>query len=175
VFFEEALRATIAVERLLRADKSRCVAFTGARLDAETLILHIESELVLHRWDVGGSDETSIRALGDVRIGVHAATTVSGMKPNVFPSRAGEHETIILRAPGAPDIAVTGGPTTAIELAPPDQLYPVVECHPAARTLLLWGRSPTPGMPDPSGDPEVVEAVTAMLLPGPPVNLIGRA
>jgi uncharacterized protein (TIGR03083 family) len=164
-FFEEALRAIVAVEKLRRIDSARRVAFTGALLDAPTLILHIESELVLHRWDIVGSDAISIKALSDTRIGIHAVTTVASMKPNVFPPRAGDHETIVLTAPGAPDIAVTGGPATSVQLAPLDHSCPVVKCHPAARTLLLWGRSPTSDLPDPTGASETVDAVIAMLRP----------
>ncbi|MDT5092929.1 MAG: hypothetical protein QOH60_2292 [Mycobacterium sp.] len=163
-FFEEALRATVAVDQL--AASRRCVAFTGVVMDADTVILHIESELVLHCWDIVGSDPASIAALSDARLAVHAATTVSTMSPNVFPPRSGDHETVVLRAAGGPDIAVTGGPrATAIALAPRDHSYPIVECHPAARTLMLWGRSPGAGLPYPVGDPAAVEAVVAMLLP----------
>lgn len=110
-FFAEALRVTVAIERLAAAaDGPRRVMFTGVALDAPTLILHIESELVLHRWDITGSDEVSIEALSDPRLAEHAVTTVAAMRPNVF-------------GPGA---AVTN----------------VVDCHPADRTLLLWGRHP---------------------------------
>ncbi|WAC94377.1 maleylpyruvate isomerase N-terminal domain-containing protein [Mycobacterium sp. Aquia_213] len=164
-FFEEALKATVAIERLRMHGRDRRVAFTGALLDARALTLHVESELILHRWDIVGSDETSIKALSDVRIGVHAATTVAAMKPNVFPPRGGEHESVILRSPGASDITVTGGPVTTIELASRDHSHPVVECHSAARTLLLWGRCPGPDLPNPIGNPEMVDAVITMLQP----------
>lgn len=163
-FFEEALKATVAVERLRQAP-GRSVAFTGAVLDARALTLHVESELILHRWDIVGGDEISIRALSDARIGVHAATTVAAMKPNVFPPRGGEYESVILRSAGASDITVTGGPVTTIELASADHLHPVVECHPAARTLLIWGRCPGPDLP--VGDPKTVDAVITMLRPNP--------
>lgn len=164
-FFREALRATVAVERLSKAGPSRKVVFTGSSLDAKALMLHIESELVLHRWDIVGSDAVAIAALSDPRMGVHAANTVAAMQPNVFPPRSGAAETVILRSPGAPDIAVTGGAATAVALAPDDGGYPVLQCHPAVRTLLLWGRTPEPGLPRPTGDPELVAAVQAMLLP----------
>jgi len=133
------------VERLSQVGSNRRVAFTGALLDASTLALHSESELILHRWDITGNDDISIRALSDPRFGAHAATTVAAMQPNVFPPRAGQHETVILRSPGAIDIGVTGGSVTTIELAPPDATYALVECHPEARTLVLWGRCPQPG------------------------------
>lgn len=163
--FWEALRATVAVERLSKSDERRHVAFTGTSLDASTLILHIESELILHRWDIVGSDATGIKALSDPRIGVHAAKTVAAMRPNVFPPRSGARETVIVRAPGCSDVAVTGGAVTAIEVAAHDRGCPTVECHPAVRTLLLWGRSPEPGLPRPIGEPDVVAAVIAMLRP----------
>jgi len=111
-FFAEALRATVAVERLAAADDgNRRVMFTGVALDAPTLILHIESELALHRWDIVGSDAVSIAALSDPRLAEHALTTVAAMQPNVFAS---------------------GGPVADVG-----------DCHPAERTLLLWGRRPS--------------------------------
>jgi uncharacterized protein (TIGR03083 family) len=164
-FFEEALRATVAVERLLNAKDVACVCFTGIIMDAQTLVLHIESELVLHRWDIVGNDATSIAALSDARFAVHAATTVSAMTPNVFPPRVGDQETIVLRASGTPDITVTGGATTSIDIARQDHSFPVVECHPAVSTLMLWGRLPGPGLPDPIGEPDAVENVVKMLQP----------
>lgn len=166
-FFRQALRVTVAVERLSQAGPNRSVTFTGAPLNAPTLLLHSESELVLHRWDIVGNDQISIRALSDPRFGVHAATTVAAMQPNVFPARAGEYTTVILRSPSTTDVAVTGGSITTIGPAPHDPGYAVVECHPAARTLLLWGRNPQPGLPEPVGDPEAVAAVTTMLRPDP--------
>jgi uncharacterized protein (TIGR03083 family) len=164
-FFMKALKATVAVDRLAALAGDRRVAFTGSVLDAPTLTLHIESELVLHRWDVVGSDDTSVRALSDPRMGLHAAKTVAGMRPNVFPPRSGDCKTVILRSVGAPDIAVTGGAFTTIEPAMRDLPHPVVHCHPAVKTLLLWGRRPEPSLPAPNGEPDVVEAVTAMLRP----------
>jgi uncharacterized protein (TIGR03083 family) len=164
-FFEEALRATVAIERLSRAGTARRIAFTGSALDADTLSLHSESELVLHRWDIVGNDAVSVKALSDPRLAHHAVTTVAAMQPNVFPPRAGEHETIVLRAPGAVDIAVVGGSVTGVEPASHGHGHPVVECHPAVRTLLLWGRNPQPGLPEPAGDPMAIRAVTGMLRP----------
>ncbi|WP_425563456.1 maleylpyruvate isomerase N-terminal domain-containing protein [Mycobacterium paraffinicum] len=165
--FRQALRASIAIERLSRAGRGRRVTFTGALLDAPALVLHSESELVLHRWDIVGNDGVSVRALSDPRFAAHAATTVAAMRPNVFPPRAGERKTIILRSPGTTDIAVTGGSITTIRPAPQDAAHPIVECHPATRTVLLWGRHPGPGLPEPAGDSEALAAVTAMLRPDP--------
>ncbi|WP_166654545.1 maleylpyruvate isomerase N-terminal domain-containing protein [Mycobacterium sp. BK086] len=86
-FFAEALRATVAVERLAAVDGGqRRVMFTGVAMDAPTLIQHIESELVLHRWDIVGSDAISMAALSDPRLAEHALTTVAAMQPNVFTS-----------------------------------------------------------------------------------------
>jgi uncharacterized protein (TIGR03083 family) len=165
-FFTEALRANVAVQRLSTADEGRRrVLFTGIALDAPTLISHIESELVLHRWDIVGSDDIAIAALSDSQLAAHAAATVTAMQPNVFPLRSGPEQTILLRSPGVADIAVTGGSVTTLELAPGADDHPAVVCHPAVRTLLLWGRRPAPGLPQPVGNPENVAAVVAMLCP----------
>jgi uncharacterized protein (TIGR03083 family) len=166
-FFDQSLRAAVAVDRLSKAGESRRVTFTGAHLDARTLLLHIESELVLHRWDIVGDDPAAIAALSEGRFAVHAATTVAAMTPNVFPPRVGDGGTIVLRAPGAPDIAVTGGSTTTIALADPDDPAPVVQCHPAARTLMLWGRTPGAALSSAVGEPSSVDTVVEMLRPAP--------
>jgi uncharacterized protein (TIGR03083 family) len=166
-FFEQSLRATVAIERLVNAGGGRRVAFTGVDLDAQTLVLHVESELVLHRWDLVGEDAVSIAALGNPRFAVHAATTVAAATPNVFPRRGGELGTVILRSVGGPDIAVTGGPTTTIGLAVDTDSGSVVTCHPAVRTLMLWGRTPGPALPAPTGAPDAVAAVVEMLRPAP--------
>lgn len=164
-FFREALRATVAVERLSGIDTARRIVFTGAALDAADVITHIESELIIHRWDIVGADQTGILALSDPRLGAHAATIVAAMTPNVFPPRSGEGQTVILRSPGCTDIAVTGGGVTAIALCADDSGQPIVTCHPAVRNLLLWGRTPDADLPAPTGDPRAIAAVTAMLRP----------
>lgn len=163
-FFEEALRATVAVERLVQAG-DRHVPFTGVPMDARALVMHIECELVMHRWDIAGSDDTSISALSDPGLALHAVTTVARMTPNVFPPRSGDGSTVALRSPGSADIAVSGVAPTAIGMAPADHSFPVVQCHPAVRTLLLWGRTPGPELPAPVGPPGAVEAVAGMLRP----------
>lgn len=161
-FFREALRAAAATERLAEAGAQ--VWFTGVRLDAATLVAHIESELVLHRWDLVGSDDLGVDLLSDPRLGDHAVNTVTGMRPDVFPARSGPHQTILLRACGARDVAVTGGAVTSVTLAGEQGHYPAVVCHPAARTLLLWGRRPE-GLPAPVGDPDTVAKLVGMLCP----------
>jgi hypothetical protein len=88
------------------------------------------------------------------------------MQPNVFPPRSGPGDTIILRSPGTADVAVTGGSATTIGLVSDPQHHPIVQCHPAVRTLLLWGRRPDRDLPEPVGDPQAVAVATAMLCSG---------
>lgn len=161
-FFEEAFRATVAVDRLSRIDGDRRVVFTGTSMEPSDIVLHIESELVLHRWDIVGDDPVSVRALSRPDLTVHAATTVTNMQPNVFAPRGDASLSSILRSPQAPDVLVSGGSIAISSEADPS--LPVVHCHPALRALMLWGRTSS-HLPSPVGDPDVVGAVIAMLVP----------
>jgi hypothetical protein len=49
----------------------------------------------------------------------------------------------------------------------PDDPAPVVLCHPAARTLMLWGRTPGAALSSPVGEPSSVDTVAEMLRPAP--------
>jgi hypothetical protein len=60
---------------------------------------------------------------------------------------------MILRAAVAPEVAVTSGQSTAIGQAPQDHSFPVVECHPAARTLPARVAALPPGLPERIGEP----------------------
>jgi len=162
-FVEESLRATVAIERSRASDADARVAFTGAALDAEALILHAESELVLHRWDIVGDDDVSIEQLADPRLARHAAATVAPMTPNVFPPRTTNGTAaVVLRVADAPDVVVKADGTVAMSAG--DDVddsgvagaHSIIECHPAVRTLLLWGRRPGSRLPRPHGDPDAL-------------------
>jgi uncharacterized protein (TIGR03083 family) len=164
-FVVESLRATVAIERLRRAGPEARVWFTGASLDVDALILHAESELVLHRWDIVGSDALSLELLADPRLAAHAVKTVAAMTTNVFATptgAAGSTDTAagrtVLRVAGEPDVVIErdgrpsfAGPNAIDGIDGIDADGPhVIECSPAERTLRLWGRHPSTSRPTPS-------------------------
>jgi uncharacterized protein (TIGR03083 family) len=174
-FFEESLRLTVALERLRAIRPEARVRFTGAALDVDTLILHAESELVVHRWDIEGADDIGVELLSDPRITVHAATAVAGMSPNVLPRRSkAASSAVVMRALDGPDIVV--GPHGEMSIAATGALssLPVIECHPAVRTLLLWGRLPDDGLPAPTGTGRVVSEALQVLTNNSSVRPVNR-
>jgi hypothetical protein len=66
-----------------------------------------------------------------------------------------------------PSDNVTASPvlTTRVSFDGLDRAVPVVQCHLAARTLTLWGRSSGPVLPRPIGAPDAIAAVAEMLRP----------
>jgi hypothetical protein len=149
-YVEESLRTTVAIERLRHAGPSARVWFTGAALDAQTLILHAESELVLHRRDIAGDDDTSVGLLSDPRLALHAAKTVAAMTPNVF-ATSSNGAAVVLRSTGTPDVVMRANGGHAVRAPDDGHELPLVRCHPAVRTLLLWGRQPSDRLPQPRG------------------------
>ncbi len=145
-----ALRRALVVEGLRLADaierRSAPVMFTGRLLTVDQVITHVRSELVLHRWDITGGDDIDEHALADPALVAHVIECVQPMEPRVLPplpwaARAGS---VALHSDGAPDVVVaTKDGHRHLRFAGPGDLAPErVRLHPAARTLILWGRQP---------------------------------
>lgn len=160
-FIAEAMRATAAIIDLARRDLP--LPFTGINLAPGTLAAHVDAELILHRWDMTGDDEVSIGALSRPDVVRHAVDVVAAMQPNVMPFQItqGPVQAVraILRAEGQDDVVLEDG-TVRVGVAAD---LPVVDFHPAARTLALWGRQSTGALPSPSGDPALVAAAMQAL------------
>lgn len=140
-FVDEAIRTSAAFHELTATD--RLLPFTGAELTPASVMTHARAELVIHRWDIVGDDDTSIQALSAVELLHHTITVVGSMQPRVLPSplvAGGElKRPVVLRADGQPDVLIDG-PTLALAT---DASAEVIDLHPAARLLALWGRTPT--------------------------------
>jgi uncharacterized protein (TIGR03083 family) len=160
-FVVEAMRATAALLDLRRNDLP--VDFTGVKLSPTSLAAHAEAELVLHRWDLTGDDDVSIRALSRAELVTHAVSIVATMRPNVMPFQlvAGADRAVraVLRADGQADVILADG---SLRMGEAPSL-PVVTFHPAARALALWGRRSTGLLPEPQGDSSLL-AVTLQAL-----------
>jgi uncharacterized protein (TIGR03083 family) len=162
-FVVEAIRATAAVMELDRAGRS--LPFTGVDLTPASLVAHAEAELVLHRWDLTGDDDTSVDALSSPAMLQHAVTVVSAMRPHVMPFQlvdgAGLVDPVVLRAEGQPDVLLHGRTLTLGT----DPAAEVVTFHPAGRVLAIWGRNPTGRIQPMRGHPDTVAATLGVLAP----------
>ena len=131
------------VERSLDADGDALVPWTGRRMRARAFAEHMREELVIHRWDIAGDDETSRALLAAPWFTLHTVVEVGQPLLRGGQAQLGEVRfTARLRVPGGgDDVVVTAGPDPAIELAPVDGPAEL-ESDAAARALVLWGRRP---------------------------------
>lgn len=125
------------------------VSFTGWDMDAQSLRRHVRSELTLHRWDLVGSDDTSVELLSDPHLTSHALAALSCFgtiseraAARTWRSAPSAPLDVRLRVDGLDDVVLrASGAETTLELAPP-QDGPGIETDAAARLLMLWGRRP---------------------------------
>jgi uncharacterized protein (TIGR03083 family) len=71
MFVREGLALTDAILRLQKAGPGATVTFTGSDMTVDEMVRHGRSELVLHRWDLVGSDATSRQLLDDPQLLEH--------------------------------------------------------------------------------------------------------
>lgn len=89
-FVVNGLALTDAVLRLQAAGPAVTVPFTGWAMTASELILHGQSELTLHRWDLVGSDATSMALLGNPELLEHGHKVVDRMGNLEIPTHVGD-------------------------------------------------------------------------------------
>ncbi len=141
----EVQHLAAVLEEASRTDGEQLVPWTGRHMKVAWFGEHMREELILHRWDVAGDDDTSARLLGQPWVTEHSVVAVGKplLRKGLSQLTAGRVREARLRSPGRDDVIISAGPdTTAIELGPP--VGPaVLESDPAARVLLLWGRQPS--------------------------------
>ena len=95
-FVIKGLELTDAILRLQDVGPRATVTFTGWDMTAEEMIRHGESELILHRWDLVGSDLVSLQLLDRPELLSHGHKVLDRM--GIIPAPA----------PRADDAAATG-------------------------------------------------------------------
>ena len=134
----------VVAERAVELDPDASVPWTGRHMRVRWFAEHMREELVIHRWDIVGDDDVSVRKLGERWFTEHSVIAVGRpLLMRGYERWPGEPPFVArLRAPGEGDLIVSAthdGPS--IELGPPEG-DAVVESDAAARALLLWGRQP---------------------------------
>lgn len=95
-FVREGLALTDAILRLQQAGPEVTVAFTGWEMTADEMIRHGRSELVLHRWDLVGTDAVSRRLLDDPELVAHGRKVLARMglaEAALFPDATADQST----------------------------------------------------------------------------------
>jgi hypothetical protein len=143
---ERIAELAVVVDRAMDGDPDALVPWTGRRMRVRWFAEHMREELVVHRWDIIGDDETSGRLLGEPWFTEHSVVAVG--RPLLmrgyqrWSSGGGEPFTARLRVPGGDDLIVSVGDAgPSVELGEVAGAA-VVESDAAARALLLWGRQP---------------------------------
>ena len=138
---EHAVRFESNVAALKEGD---AIVYTGWAMSAERLRMHSHSEAVLHRWDLVGDDDISIRLLSDPAMVSHALAVFDAV-PALAEARRWRRSDLVsqpisLRTGGRSDVVVTPGKGLS---AAPDDRGVVLELSPHELSLLLWGRCPS--------------------------------
>jgi hypothetical protein len=138
---EHTVRFELNVAALKEGDT---IVYTGWAMTAERLRMHSHSEAVLHRWDLVGDDDISIRLLSDPAMVTHALAVFDRV-PALAEAQQWRRSNlvsrpIILRSGGRPDVVLTPGKGLS---AAPDSGGVVLELRAHELSLLLWGRCPS--------------------------------
>jgi hypothetical protein len=128
-----------------RVDQGHYVPWAGRKMKVGWFAEHMREELVLHRWDITGDDETSTRLLNQPWVTEHSVVAVGKPLLRRGLAKLGKERRVTarLRCDGHDDVVVVAGAgSTVIELGPPEGTA-TLETDMAARALLLWGRQPS--------------------------------
>ena len=143
---EERMRR--AVLSVLANEPDAELWWTGRVMRVDAFLYHLRTECAIHRWDMTGDDDVSLHLLTEPDLFVHSVTSV-GAKPLCARGLAldalrGRPLTARVRSDTQPDLLIHAeNAIPAFDLTAPvgDAL---IEGDQAARTLLLWGRKPSP-------------------------------
>ncbi|WP_142393436.1 MULTISPECIES: maleylpyruvate isomerase N-terminal domain-containing protein [unclassified Mycobacterium] len=138
---DEAFRFESAVAALGESDT---IVYTGWTMSAERLRMHSHSEVVLHRWDLVGDDDVSVRLLSDAAMVGHAVAVFDAVPALAEAQRwrrtDPRAQPVVLRSGGRPDVVVSPGEGLSQQ---PTGRGVVIELRPHELPLLLWGRCPS--------------------------------
>ncbi len=129
------------------------IDFTGWAMTADSLAMHVRSELAIHRWDLIGSDPIGVELLGQPEFTAHALRSLTRfdtiaeraeMRTRTVGCAASAPVEVRLRVDGEPDVVITASASsTEVAFAQADDT-PAITTDAAGRLLLLWGRRPPP-------------------------------
>jgi hypothetical protein len=139
------------------------VVYTGWAMTAQRLRMHSHSEAVLHRWDLVGDDDVSVRLLSDPAMVTHALAVFDALPALVEAQRWRSANfltrQVILRSGAGHDVVVMPGEGLS---ANPDGQGVVIELRPHELPLVLWGRCPA-RLRNPNANAETLEHVLRRL------------
>jgi uncharacterized protein (TIGR03083 family) len=142
---KQAVRFESSVAALKEDDT---ILYTGWEMTAERLLMHSHSEAVLHRWDLVGDDDISIRLLSDPAMVTHALAVFDAMPTLAEARRWRESGMVVTPTEGL--LPARDGNGVAVGLRPHEP------------PLLLWGRCPS-RLRDPHANAETIQDIMQRL------------
>ena len=143
--FEEA-RVRRLVADVLDSEPDAVTPWTGRQMAVAKFVPHLRNEHAVHRWDVAGEDEVSLRILGSEDLVDHSIVElgqvllVAGRQHDPDPDADFR---VRLRSAGARDLRVlVAAGNATLAWADDDTDEPWIDIDSAARHLLIWGRRP---------------------------------
>ncbi len=143
----EEVRMRALVGDVLDRDPDAVIPWTGRHMAVSKFIPHLRNEHALHRWDVAGEDEISMRLLGSEDLVDHSVgelgqiLLVAGRRHDPDPD-SDFH--VRLRSDGQRDLRVIVESGTARLAWAADDAADErgIDLDPAARHVFIWGRRP---------------------------------
>jgi len=128
-----------AIDIALSKDPAAVTPWAGRQMPIAAFVTHARSEYALHRWDLVGDDDVGGELLAQPELTDHAVHALG----EVLTARGiadGALGNVRLSSPGRQGISVGAGGAVYADSEGEES---AIEGDPAARLLLLWGRSPT--------------------------------
>jgi Mycothiol maleylpyruvate isomerase N-terminal domain len=152
------------------------VEFTGAAFTAAQMTVHIGSELAIHRWDLVGDDPIGQVLLSDPALTRHAVFTLNALPmlaeapTNRVADTGLRDTTVVLRAVGEPDVALTVDQNGSARFESGDSECEVtgdlvITTDAVNRLLTFWGRHSSQREIAVTGNPAMWCAVATALWP----------
>lgn len=135
------------ITSVLDSDPEAVIPWTGRHMAVVKFVPHMRNEFAIHRWDIAGDDATSMELLSQPELTEHAVQVLGKMLLNKGSQGLSGKEDLVarLRSTGTTDVRleVISG-QAALNITDDQTDEPYIELDAAARTLILWGRRPSP-------------------------------
>lgn len=142
---DEHQRMRRLLDHVLRDDPEAVVPWTGRLMAVAKFATHMRNEFAVHRWDLLGDDEVSLRLLSQPELTDHTVSVLGRILLQRGLRRNGRPESlrVRLRTEGRPDVLVSVGQDAESMTMEPALGDRALIGDAAARYLVLWGRRPS--------------------------------
>jgi hypothetical protein len=136
----------LLVDQALASDPAAVIPWTGRQMPVAKFAPHMASEFAIHRWDLAGeSDDRLLTQPGLVEHAIGVLGPLLLRRGADHDPHPGEDFAVCLRSDGQPDVRLSveaGTYCLSLQQNQDRGEEPWLDCDPAARLLVVWGRQP---------------------------------